>query len=343
MINRRIIFSYKKDDLIQFLPIFSIHRCPDDFPTPPGEIGHYPYFLDFQTKEVTGKVGILEHSYKLGEKPKIEDYQKFPIPDHIAQNDETSRTMNEVMFLVNSLSLGEFFTYGTRQCWTICYNKDSGFSDESCYGQEGYHSPDYETKIEKIQDIENYEYIDPILFTLISGEKTERIVMVRLRDLLNLYFSFPDDTLKRQYLNACVVYSKSLRLADVDMSASYIFLVSTIEALIEIEYRNLKVETCESCGQPKYKVRKKFHAFIEKYGYKIDKKTKDYCYEVRSGIAHSGQLLGMSYDHKWAIEHQEDFDLKYKTSMDRMYYDSLKNLVQTCLRTFLYENFSINN
>lgn len=337
MINRRIIFSYKKDSLIQFAPYFSIERCPNDFPMPPAEHGHYPYFIDFKTDKVSGKKGILEYSYKLGEKPNIEEYQKFPIPDHVAQLDEAEEKLNEILYLVNSLCQENFFTYTTRQHWTVCLNDEH----KMCYGQEGYVAPEYENEVEEIVLRRNYDSVDPILFTYKTNNSNERIV--KLRDLLELYYYSTDDNLKKEYLNACVVLTKSFELLEVDWSASYILLVSTIEALIEIEHKNTKVSNCKACGQPVYKIRKKFHDFIEKYCYEIDKKTKDLFYGIRSGIAHSGQLLGMSYRHKWAIESQEDFDLKYKSSMDRIHYESLRNLVQMCLRTFLYINFQAGN
>ena len=338
IINTRIIFSFQRDVAIQYLPIFSIQRCPDNFPKPAFEYGHHPYFLDFKTNKVSGKKGITEHSYKLGEPPKIEDYPQFPISDSTAQSDENSRVLNEVIYLVDALSENNFFTYGSRQHWTINMDREITDDNRLCYGQEGYISPDYERELETVPQFPNYEHIDPILLMYRSIDNNEPQHIVKLSDLFELYYSSTDDMFKKKYLNACIVFEKSLRLLEIDQSASYIFLVSTIEVLIEIEYENVTVENCKECGQQQYKVRKKFHHFLEKYGYEIDKKTKDLFYTIRNGIAHSGQLLGASYDHKWVIENQEDFDLKYKTSMDGVYYKSLKKLVQTCLRTFLYQN-----
>lgn len=351
MINTRIIFSYQKDVVIQYLPIFSIQRCPDNFPKPDGGYGgHYPYFLDFRTNKVSGKKGVIklpfkigesykiEYSYKIGEPPKFEDYRPIMFSDRTAQMDEDNRVLSEVIPLANALSENNFFTYRGRRHWTINLDKEIMDDDKLCFGQEGYISPDYERKLEAVPESNNYEHIDPILFTYKSIDNNELKYVVRLGDLFELYFSSTDDIFKKKYLNACIVFEKSLRLLEIDQSAAYIFLVSTIEALIEIEYENVSVGNCKECGQPQYKVRRKFHDFLEKYCIDIDKKTKDIFCNIRNGIAHSGQLLGASYNQKWIIENQEDFDLKYKTVTDRMYYESLKSLVQTCLRTFLYQN-----
>lgn len=334
MIVSRIIFSYNKNLLIHYSPLFTIVRCPDSFPKPPAEIGHYAYFIDFKVDEIKNKKGIMEHSYSLGTKPKIEEFQQFPIPDSVAQSDENEQVLNEILFLVNSITSEEFFRYNSRQSWMIRMDG----SHESCWGQEGYRAPDYERDLKELEKFP--EHNNPVAFTLKNIDAGNLVRRVMVKDLFDLYFQSEDKALKEKYMNACVVLSKSYNLRQVDMSASYIFLVTAIEALIEIENAGVKVEHCKDCGQPKYQVRKKFLNFIDKYGYEVDKKTKDLFYNLRSGIAHSGQLLGMSYGYKSAIENQEDFDLKYKTSMDRIYYESFHRLVTICFQTFMYHNFN---
>ena len=285
-----------------------------------------------------GESSNLDYSFKLGEPPKFADYRPIRFSDRTAQMDEDNRILSEVIPLVNALSEKNFFTYKGRQHWTINLDKEIWDHDRLCYGQEGYIPPDRERNLEAVPEYKNYEHIDPILLTYKSIDNNELKYEVHLGDLFELYFSSTDDIFKKKYLNACIVFEKSLRLLEIDQSAAYIFLVSTIEALIEIEYENVNVGTCGECGQPQYKVRRKFHDFLEKYCIDIDKKTKDTFYSIRNGIAHSGQLLGASYNQKWIIENQEDFDKKHKAVTGRMYYESLKSLVQTCLRTFLYQN-----
>lgn len=337
MIVSKIIFSHYKDLLIHYNPHFTITRCPENFPTPLAEIGHYPYFIDFEVDEIKGKKGLLEHSYKLDTKPKLADFQKFPIPDTVAQSDENEKTLNEILFVVNSITKSKFFRYNSHQSWMI---KMDG-SHESCWGQEGYIPPKYDRSLTKLEEYS--DHTNPIAFTLRDTKTGDLFKRVSLADLLELYFNNEDIDLKKEFLNACVVLSKSYQLRQVDWSASYIFLVTSIEALIEIEHANTKTEHCSSCGQPKFQVRKKFLAFIDKYGYEVDKKTKDLFYNLRSGIAHSGQLLGMSYGYKWAIENQKDLDAKHKSTMDRIYYESLQHLVMTCFKTFIYYNFKKTN
>lgn len=333
MINKQIIFSYERFAHIEHLPLFSIYPCPEDYPRPPAEIGHYPYFIDFKVPELTKKMGLVEYSFELGKKPKFKDYRAFPIPDIVAKNDSRMSTFNEISYLVNALSPVRIFSYSGNQHWTISIEKEM----KMIYGQEGYLPPKHEYNLDKIHSLPDYENIDPILLTYLKPNEGKYIL--RLSELFDLYFNCTDEIKKDCYLNACTVLSKSFDLQTIDWSASYIFMVSALEALIEIENKDFKVENCKSCGQPKYKVSRKFKDFIDKYGYEVDNKTKNEFYKIRSGIAHSGQLLGMSYFRKRGIENQDDLDKVYRETMEREYYFAFKNLAQTCFRMFLKINF----
>ncbi len=336
MINRRLVFSYDNSAVVQYLPKLSILKCPENYSMPPTMIGHYPYFFDFKSEESKEKKGILSYSSSLSEKPKIEDYQLSKIPDHISQNDEDNRIFNQTLCLVNAICSPTFFTYDSRQHWTIVLDDTHAMF----YGQEGYSPPDeHVNQLNEMTEIPNHHFIEEVAFTLISESQNSQRQDVKVSELFEKFYANQNTDLSKKYINACMVLSKSFKLVDIDTSASYIFLVAALEALIDIEYADFKVENCPSCGQPKYKVSAKFKKFIDKYGYPVDSKTKNEFYGLRSKIAHSGQLLGMSYDYKWAIESQEDMDLKYKSSIDRVHYDSFNNLVKTCFKTFLYANY----
>ncbi len=162
---------------------------------------------------------------------------------------------------------------------------------------------------------------------------------VNLSELFNIYFLAGNSVKKKKYLNACFVLSKAFELRKVDWSASYVFLVSAIETLIDIEYGNEKPKICETCKMPHHAVRKKYLEFLDRYGYKIDKQTKDLFSKIRNEIVHKGKLLGMSYSHKWVIETQDDLDAQYFSTIDHLNYESFRELVQTCFRTFLLFNF----
>lgn len=334
MVNRRIVFSYDPQIALQYLPNFVLKRCPDNFPKPPAEIGHYAYFLDFTTSVVSRKMGVVEYGYDLSKRPRIESLRRVPIPDDLAQFDEDNRALYELIFVINAISNKYVFQYAANQGWFVTLDD----AHQSFYGQEGYRPPEYDPCPTILEGFENYEIVElPILD--FENSKGEIVRSIRLSDLFKIYFSSEQTDLKRKYLNACTVLTKAYQLRRVDWSASYVFLVSAIEALIEIEYRAEKLEPCESCKMTHYAVRQKFIGFIDKYGYKVDKKTKDLFSGIRNGIVHKGKLFGGSHSYKWVIENQEDLDAMYDDTINRLYYESFHNLVLTCFRTFLLFNF----
>lgn len=111
---------------------------------------------------------------------------------------------------------------------------------------------------------------------------------------LDKYFSI-DEAKKEAFLSACVLFERSSRTWTVSHSLAYIGFISSIEALIEYENKDVKIEKCSDpdCGQPKYKVRQKFLAFARNYGNdsKEFKKYADKLYNRRSQIGHVGKLL----------------------------------------------------
>ena len=330
MIKRNIIFSYRKDQLIEFLPYFQIHKCPSDFPQPPMKYGHHPYFLDFLTEKVEKKVGVTSYSYKHNEKPKYDDFPKSSIPQFVSQQDHDREIQNEILYIINAVCDSYFFTYDFRQSWTTSLDKELRLS----YSQEMYIPPDYKDPKE-IKPQANYN--DVILFTLKNQEgNSEKIV--RLNDLLNLYYSTNNKKLKSEYLNACIVFSKAQKLAHLDQSASYIFMVSAIETLAEIEFKAEKPKKCTSCETTQYWVRGKFRDLIDKYGYDVDNKTKKEFYQMRCDISHLGKLFQSSYLRKFFIENQEDFDNLHASSVESLKYQEFMNLTKMCFRTFLYNN-----
>gem|GEM_PF-5712233 len=320
------------------MPHFVLRRCPENFPKPPSEDGHFAYFLDYNTNKIVGKLGITQYSFDLATKPRIEDIKKLPILDDIAQSDENKRVFDEIVFIVNAVSNKFIFSYTSNQGWFITLDE----GHKTYYGREGYLAPEYNSELESLVGFENYDLNElPILELVNSDSKTTR--SIKLSDLFRLYYSSPLTDLKKKYLNACIVLTKAYQLRKIDISASYVFLVSAIESLIEIEYEKAKLEPCKCCGMTHYSVRQKFIKFLDKYGYKINKKTKDEFSIIRNGIVHKGQLLGMSYSSKRTIESQEELEAAYYKAIGIVNYESFHHLVLTCFRAFLLFNFEEKN
>jgi hypothetical protein len=332
MIERKIIFSYRNDALLQVLPHFTVKRCPENFPTPPFSYGHNPYFLDFEVEQVSEKTGIIGHDYRSDQKPIFKDFKKEKVTGLPAQVDTTEKKFREILTLINVLGLNKFFQYNNQQSWVVPLGQEE---KKMFYGKEFYLAPDYEKNPKSFEEIPWYSIARPVFFHISLNDQT--IVEINLKNLIEAYANYEDNEFKKDFLNACLVLSKAFRLREVDPSASYLFMVSAIEALIEIEYKDQKTEHCDSCGQQQYKVSKKFKKFLYDYGFEEDNKVKNKFYTMRSKIAHSGSLLGMSYDSKWIKENQQDLDQDYQRFIDRIYYERFEKLAKTCFRYFLLQ------
>ncbi len=129
--------------------------------------------------------------------------------------------------------------------------------------------------------------------TLDDRNVPEIIVPDNIEDLFDKY-----EKLDKEKYN---IFRKSLYLfySGVELkgsfpSQSFISLVSALETLIDFD--NPFSGRCNSCGQPIYKVSKRFKDFILKYAYsgketKSNKKFITSLYNKRSEITHKGLLL----------------------------------------------------
>ena len=94
---------------------------------------------------------------------------------------------------------------------------------------------------------------------------------------------------------ACSWYYQAVAVWHESDSSSYVALVNAIECLTdkpeqcpECNQSGMEgIERCDLCGQPRYRVTKKFKEFLEKYVSFIDErfpKAKGRFYEIRSQL-----------------------------------------------------------
>lgn len=331
MIRRWIVFSCEKHLFIEYAPRFKLHKCPPEFPHPAMMNAHHPYFLDFYVDEVDEELALSSNSYRLDEKPKYKNFEKTVLPKHISQNDNDMRVFEEIIFLINALTDHHVFQYEGRQAWTVALSNDE---KELRFSQEFYDAPDFD---EPKEIAPQKNYLGEMLFTL-SSEDGNLLKLVRLNDLLDMYYAFSDEEFKSLFLNACLIVDKAKKLSQFEISASYIFFVSAVETLVGIENRGTKDKTCESCGNTQYRVVSKFRNFIDKYGWEVDRKIFTKFYDIRSQISHVGNLLQASYSSNFRPKSQEDLDKIHMRALESTNYESFRKLVKTCFGTFIYAN-----
>lgn len=330
-LKRTIVFSATSQPLaIEYPPLFKIYPCPEDFPKPTAEYGHYPHFLDYYVQERTNISGITEMSYSLDAPPTFEELQTFPIPDSLVQSCDAADLLDEILDVVSALTSREVIRYGNYQAWFTELGVKNHLPQ---YGQEFFHHPDTGSPT-AIEPTPKFEYVDEIAFRLQSEGGTERIV--RMQELFESYFSAPEDETKMLFRDACRIAARAGRIATFDLSTSFVLLISSIESLIHIWSRGNDDETCKECGQVRYRVMQKFRDFVDEFGFEIENKVKSRLYGLRSALVHRGQLLPLDQRPRFYVETAEDLKRRYEATLSRFDYDLTRNLVNVCFRTFLY-------
>ncbi len=333
MYKREVIFSDVKYEFLQFIANFKIEKCPEHFPQPPTEYAHHPYFIEYKTEEIKNEITVIGYESAFDSKSKFTGSRKETVSSKIIQNQHDNLVLKDLLCLINTLSNSYFFQYERmEQSWYISLEKET----KLVYAQTGYEAPDYEHNINEIDFNPNTEDIYPLIIFKSEDDIYQRDVS--LSDLFNAFFSLKSEVFKSDYLNACAVFNKSLELSKYDVSASYLLMVSSIEALIAIEYKNQKVEPCKLCEQKHYAVTEKFRNFIDKYGYQVDKRTKNGFYKLRSDISHLGKMMRESYNSHVYITSEEQLEKSKRVNIEKETFESFKELAQVCFRLFLFKN-----
>lgn len=102
-----------------------------------------------------------------------------------------------------------------------------------------------------------------------------------------------DEEARETVNSAASLISNGVELRTKMKSISFISFVSSIETMVNYEFKGVPVENCKECGQPRYKVVRKFKDYLSKYASNsaAAKKDVDKIYSLRSTIAHTGFLL----------------------------------------------------
>lgn len=175
---------------------------------------------------------------------------------------------------------------------------------------------------------------NPLYFTdnPVEENKEKVIFNDKIKDVLECYFALPDE-IKNAVYSAMVLIANGIKLGIRHQSLGFISYISSIETMVGIEYREVKVHHCKTCGQPVFSVRKKFLAYLEKYVSKTEVSKKKFInlYTLRSRIAHSGKLF--LSDIEFSLLNREEIDTEWFKYLE----------VQQLARLSLYRWLLLNN
>ncbi len=264
-------FRYK--DLFQVIPI------PDTAPKPKVMVADHPFLLQF--------------SY-------------VSCRDMAVDNTRWFRKATVYVRLLNLLS-NLPITLRSRHIrffWTMNTKDPNGWTSE--WRQEGYTYKGLSGKISKytpvaklqpIKRIPSHKYYSE--FPAISSKP------LRFPDNLGNSFDLAFGLNARdweKFIMACSWYYQAQAIWRESNSSSFVALVSAIECLIDKPERcpdcrqtiTEGIEKCDHCGQPRYKVTKKFREFLDRYVPLLEERfpeERKLLYGVRSELSHGLNLL----------------------------------------------------
>jgi hypothetical protein len=208
----------------------------------------------------------------------------------------------KILSLLTSLSNYRFYIPQIKWQW-FCTIPDGASSEEvneqkSVPGLNTYWYPESfkERQIEGFSDPDfpqmtfkpHLEY-----FRNISLDENEEIVFpYYLTAAIHNYYAFPEEIKQIAEASSSLI-NNGIAIRGTMNSLSYISFISSIETLVDFEFKNEVVKKCESCGTTHYRVMGKFRDFIFKYVSKAPetKKQINEIYGLRSKITHAGELL----------------------------------------------------
>ncbi len=134
-----------------------------------------------------------------------------------------------------------------------------------------------------------YYTIEP---NLDFDEKRDIIFPVTAEEILNAYYDLAIDRQKTvDSAIAHIVNSMNFRLNKKTLSLLCSF--TAVETMVNLEFEDLSPEKCESCGQLKYSIAKKFREFLLKYVATAEENKAKFnrYYSLRSKIVHTGRHM----------------------------------------------------
>lgn len=147
-------------------------------------------------------------------------------------------------------------------------------------------------------------------------EQKDRVsFQAKIKNALDTLYAL-DKKKQQSVLSAIVLIADGIRLGLHHQSLGFISFISSIETMIDLENKGVKIEPCKECGQPVYSVNKKFLAYLSKYVSRTEASQKKFkrLYTLRSKIAHAGKLF--LSDMEFTLLNQETTDKEWFTYME---------------------------
>lgn len=276
----------------RYKDIFQIFPCDmENMPKSTFQI-HYPNILEFWTTDEE----VIERS--------TTEFEELKELYNWAATILTKQ--DKIFALLSTFTNNLFFRYtDLTGNWGIPMISDNPGEEANSWQSQWcmpmFHFPDLprQFKIDKFTDLKMQEIkkVEYSLFytnypNLDSDSKKDIVFPTTIDELFDSYYSLDSKTLS--FIDTATSYTVSaIELKDSRMTLSLLASFTSIETMVNLEFKDVGVEKCEKCGQLKYSVSKKFRDYLLKYigDSPENKKTFNSYYSLRSKIVHMGRQL----------------------------------------------------
>lgn len=273
---------YKFEDIFQIFPVDLENMPKSSFQT------HHPNILEYW----------------------ITDEEKILIPEEFEGLEELLETIgvalikqDKILGLLSTFTNNLFFRYtGLEGNWGMEMLKGKEVNSRvSMWCMKMFYFPELseQFKIDKFteQKIEPIKKIPRKVFyaynpNLDFDSKKDVVFPETIDQLLHSYFSL--DAAKMLSVDAAVSYTVSaIELWNSRKTLSLLASFTSMETMVNLEFKDVAAEKCAICGQLKYSVARKFKEYLLKYigTSENNKKKFNKYYSWRSKIVHTGQQL----------------------------------------------------
>ncbi|HLK28903.1 MAG TPA: hypothetical protein VKT28_09985 [Puia sp.] len=216
---------------------------------------------------------------------------------------------DRIISLLNSFTNNIFFKYNYEGIWAIpvLFDVNTNVISEEInsltpkWSIKTFHFPTLSNQLQitkftnlsysEIKKIAHLEFYTR--FPNLDNDNERSIVFPETFDsILDSYFSIEKEL--QTIIDSAIGYNMAaIELWGHKKTIGLLASFTAVETMVNLEYRQQKIEKCENCGQLKFSVAKKFREYLLKYigSSNENKKKFNSYYNLRSKIVHTGARL----------------------------------------------------
>jgi len=277
---------------------------------------HYPVILEY----VIEKDEIIEPPQNV---ETLKDLRTYTA--------STLTKQDEILNLLTLFTNHQFFRYyDLTGNWGMPILKENAGDEANLWSSKWcmtmFHWPNLseQLKIEKFTDIE-LKY-DPVKF--ISFKEyyehnpnydfyRDQVITFPNNMFLGIEYYYALDIETKKIIDVAISHTVSaMELRQFKKTLSVISAFTSIETMVNFENIEFNPESCDSCGQLKFKVAKKYRDYLLKYigNNPNNKKKFNALYKLRSKIVHTGMLF--KTENLWNDISQEEKDEEFINQLE---------------------------